>query len=217
MKELRILIADDHDVVRQGLRLLIEKKRGWSVCGEAGTGREAVKMVEQLKPDVAVLDMSMPELNGLDAARQIKRRSSHTEVVLFSGGGTEEIIRDAFTAGARSFLAKSDAASHFVAALEAVSMHKPYFTPEVAEIVFQRFTGAGAKPAETPGAVKLSEREHEIVQLLVEGNSNKEIAAKLSVSNKTIEGHRANIMRKLKLTAFSELVRWAIRNKVIEA
>jgi two-component system response regulator NreC len=217
MKPLSILVADDHEVVRQGFRLMIEKRPGWTVCGEAATGREAVKLAEKLRPDIVVLDMSMPELNGLEAARQIKRRLPETEVMLFTGDRNEGLVRAAFEAGARSFLAKTDAAGHFVAALEALSIHKPYFTPEVAEIVFQRFTAGADKTSDPSTALELSEREREIVQLLVEGHSNKEIAGKLGVSGKTVEGHRAAIMRKLKLTAFSELVRWAIRHRVIEA
>jgi two-component system, NarL family, response regulator NreC len=217
VKTLRILIADDHEVMRSGLRLMIEHVPGWSVCGEASTGREAVKLAEKLQPEIVVLDMSMPELNGLEAARQIKRRLPETEVMLFTGTRNEGLVRAAFEAGARSYLAKTDAATHFVAALEALAKHKPYFTPEVAEIVFQRFTSGVGKPNEQAAAVGLSEREREIVQLLVEGHSNKEIAGKLGISGKTVEGHRAAIMRKLKLTAFSELVRWAIRHNVIEA
>lgn len=158
----------------------------------------------------------MPELNGLDAARQIKRRLPKTEVLLFSGERDEARIRAAFESGVRSYLAKTDASKHFLAAIEALGNHKPYFTEDVAEIVFRRFNSDEKAAADlTPAA--LSEREREIVQLLVEGNSNKAIAAKLSLSIKTVEGHRASVMRKLKLSAFSELVRWAIRHHIVKA
>ncbi len=216
MSTLRILVADDHEVVRKGLRLVIERVPGWSVCGETATGRETVRLAEELEPDIVVLDFNMPELNGLDAARQIKRRVPKAEVMLFSGERDEQRVRAAFEAGVRSYLAKTDAAAHFQAAIEALGNHKAYFTPEVAEIVFRRFSnGETAAAAEAPAA--LSEREREIVQLLAEGHGNKGIAAKLGLSVKTVEGHRASIMRKLKLSAFSELVRWAIRHHIVQA
>jgi DNA-binding NarL/FixJ family response regulator len=143
MKKLLILLADDHDVVRTGLRLMIEKVPEWVVCGEAATGREAVRLAELFQPDIVVLDMKMPDINGLEATRQIRRRFPETEVLLFTGSTDEELMRSAFEAGARGYLSKMDAVGHFISALEALSVHRPYFTPEVAEIVFQRIA-AGA-------------------------------------------------------------------------
>jgi DNA-binding NarL/FixJ family response regulator len=217
LRRLRILVADDHPVVRDGIRLMIEKMPGWEICGEAATGREAVKLAEELRPDVAVLDIAMPELNGLDATRQIRRRLPETEVMLITGTKDDGLVRAAFEAGARTFLAKTDGATHFQAAFEALSLHKPYFTPEVAEIVFQRFTGGSASPREHATAAGLTERQREILQLLVEGDGNKAIASKLGISVKTVEGHRAELMERLKVDSLSALVRWAIRNHVIEA
>lgn len=213
----RVLLADDHEIVRSGLRLMIDTMEGWEICGEASNGREAVTLAERLKPDIVVLDVTMPELNGIDATRQIKRRLPDTEVMLVTGTNDEAVVRAAFEAGARSFLSKTDSSAHFHAAFEALRAHKAYFTPAVAEIVFQRFNTGPGGVQKHAAAAGLTEREREIVQLLVEGSSNKEVAAKLGISEKTVEGHRAGVMRKLKLNVFSELVRWAIRNHVIEA
>jgi two-component system response regulator NreC len=216
MEKLRILIADDHEVVRQGVRMLIEKEAGWEVCGEASNGRKAVSMAEQLKPDIVVLDIGMPELNGLDAARQIRRSLPKTEVVVFTGEESEQVIHEVFAAGARSYILKSDLGHHLVAALRALAQHKHYFTSRISEIVFARyFSGAsGAGKDKTEG---LSPREREVVQLLVEGKSNKETSALLGISIKTVETHRASSMRKLRLNSFADLVRYAIRNRIVTA
>lgn len=216
MEKLRILLADDHEVVRHGVRMLIEKEAGWEVCGEAVDGRKAVALAEKLAPDVVVLDLGMPALNGLDAARQIKRAQPKTEVLIFTGEASEQLIHDVFAAGARSYILKSDIGGHLVAAIRALSQHKHYFTSRISEVVFARYlddsAGAGKEKAEG-----LTPREREIVQLLSEGKSNKEAAALLGISAKTVETHRAATMRKLRLDSFAELVRYAIRNKIIAA
>ena len=214
---IRVLLADDHEVVRNGLRLMINNFDGWEICGEASTGREAVALAEKLKPHIVVLDVNMPEMNGIEATRQIKRRLPEIEIMLVTGVRDDAVVKAAFEAGARSYLSKTDSSEHFVAAFEALRNHKAYFTPEVAEIVFQRFCTGASGPKEHAATAGLTEREREIVQLLVEGSSNKEVATKLGISEKTVETHRAAVMRKLKLKVFSELVRWAIRNNVIEA
>jgi DNA-binding NarL/FixJ family response regulator len=218
MNEVRILLADDHEVVRKGVRLLIEKVSGWSVCGEAGTGRQAIALAEELNPDVIVLDINMPDLNGLDAIRQIKRTIPKVETLVFTGIENEKLVHDVFEAGARSYILKSDISSHLVSAIEAVAQHKTYFTNKISEIVFARYLHGKTRPSSEmePGS-RLTPREREIVQLLAEGKSNKQVAANLGISVKTAETHRAAIMRKLGFEAFSDLVRYAIRNHIIEA
>lgn len=216
MKKLRILLADDHEVVRKGVRMLIENEPGWEVCGEAVDGRKAVALAEKLTPDVVVLDMGMPELNGLEAARQIKRALPGTEVLIFTGEESEQLIHEVFETGARSYIVKSDMSQHLVAAIRALGQHKHYFTTRISEVVFARYLegASGAGKDKTEG---LTPRERELVQLLAEGKSNKEAAALLGISIKTVETHRAAIMRKLRLDSFADLVRYAIRNKIITA
>jgi len=217
MKKTRILLADDHAVVRGGIRILVESEWGWEVCGEAANGREAVSLAEKLQPDVVVLDIGMPELNGLDATRQIKRALPDTEILIFSSHESEQLVRDVFEAGARGYLLKNDAPQHIVAAIKSLLLHQPYFSGRIAEIVFSTYLKAdplGTNCDATAG--RLSEREREIVQQLCEGATNKEVGAKLGISVKTIETHRKNIMGKLGLKSFSEMVVYAIRNRIIE-
>jgi two-component system, NarL family, response regulator NreC len=216
LKKLRILLVDDHQIVRQGARILIEKEEGWEVCGEASDGRTAVDLAEKLKPDIVVLDLAMPDLNGLEATRQIKRARSNTEVLIFTGEQSELLIHDVFAAGARSYILKSDISQHLVAAIHALAQHKHYFTTRISEVVFARyFAGeSGAGRDKTEG---LTPREREIVQLLGEGKSNKEAGAALGISIKTVETHRAATMRKLRLESFADLIRYAIRNKIVAA
>lgn len=216
MTKLRILIADDHEIIRQGVRSLIEKDAAWEVCGEAANGRQAVALAEQLTPDIVVMDLGLPELNGLDATRQIKRVLPKTEVLVFTGEESEQLIHEVFAVGARSYILKSDISQHLVAAIGALSQHKHYFTSRISEVVFARYLDgdSGAGKDKTEG---LTPREREIVQLLSEGRSNKEVAARLGISIKTVETHRAATMRKLRLDSFADLVRYAIRNKIITA
>ena len=209
----RILIADDHEVVRQGLCWKIKLTPGWEVCGEAGDGREAVALVEQLKPDIVIMDMSMPNLNGLDATMQIRRRQPETEVLIFTGSETEETMRNVFKAGARSCLLKTEASQHLVPAIEALLRHRTYFSSKVSEIVF---AGYLAGDSQKSGAV-LTPRERELVQLVAEGKSNKEMSEVLGISVKTVETHRAAVMRKLSLESVADLVRYAIRNGIASA
>ena len=215
---LRILIADDHDVMRDGTRSLIERQPGWEVCGLAGTGREAVAQAIELRPDIVIMDMSMPELNGLDAAVQIRRRLPGTEILMFTAHQTEDLVREVFEAGAKSFIFKSDAHAFLVDAIQSLSQHKPFFTSKVSEILFSDLINRsnGHSNGAQPGQ-RLSEREREVVQLVAEGQSNKEVAGALGISVRTAETHRAHILRKLNLDSVASLVRYAIRNKIIEA
>jgi DNA-binding NarL/FixJ family response regulator len=217
MNALRILIADDHDVVRQGLRAIIENEPDWEVCGIAVTGREAVERAKELKPDIALLDMTMPELSGLEATRQIKRALPLTEVMVFSANRAEEVVAQVFDAGAKSYICKADAGRHLVAAIRSLAEHKPFFTPEVSEILFSRFLAADPRRINGAAEQKLTAREREIVRLLAEGRSNKETAGILGISIRTSETHRASLMRKLSLDSLPALVRYAIRNQIIEA
>ena len=217
MYPLRILIADDHEVVREGMRALIEHEPGWQVCGTATNGQEAVDTAKKLKPEVVVLDMTMPELDGLEALRQIKRALPNTEVVIFSAHHSEEVIEQLFDAGAKSYIQKSDAGRHLVAAIKSLAEHKPFFTPEISQILFAKFLSVG--PAKKRGAQKhtLTDREKDVVRLLAQGSSNKEVAKTLGISIRTAETHRATLMRKLGLDSLAALVRYAIRNNIIEA
>lgn len=218
MSLVRIIVADDHDIVRHGLRTLLETRQGWEVIGEASDGRQAVDMAKRLKPDVAVLDISMPELNGLEAARQILHDLPRTEVLILTMHRSEQVVRELLQAGARGYLLKNDAARELVAAVEALSQHQPFFSSEVSEIVLQGFRkpAADTDSSQTPSA-RLTARERQIAQLLAEGKSNKEVASALGISVKTAETHRTNIMNKLNLHSLSELVRYAVRNNMIEA
>ena len=217
VKPLRILIADDHDVVREGLRVLLQARPGWEVCAEAKTGREAVEQARQLKPDVVVLDVSMPELNGLEAARQILRAVPRTEILILTMHESEELARQVLAVGVRGYVLKSDAGRELLAAVEALAEHKPHFTPRISRMVLEGYLRSEGGPP-PPGllAGRLTPREREVVQLLAEGKSNKEVAARLGISVKTAEAHRGNIMRKLNLHSVTELVHYAVRNQIVQ-
>jgi len=217
MNPLRILIADDHEVVRDGLRALIEHEPGWEICGTAITGREAVERAKELKPDIAVLDMTMPELSGLEAVRQIKRALPQTEVLVFSAHRSEEVVAQVFDAGAKSYICKADAGRYLVAAIRSLAEHKPFFTPEISEMLFARFLAADPSRKQGASEQKLTTREREVIRLLAEGRSNKETAGILGISVRTSETHRASLMRKLGIESLASLVRYAIRNHIIEA
>jgi DNA-binding NarL/FixJ family response regulator len=218
MKTVRILIADDHDLMRRGVRTLLEPHPGWEICGEATTGREAVAKAEELKPNIVILDISMPDLNGVDAAKRIKKVSPDTEVLIFSAHYSDQLIREILEAGVRGYIVKSDSDRDLVIAVESLAKKKPFFTSRATEVMLTSFSDGGPKqdPSE-PLRDRLTTREREIVQLLAEGKSSKEVASSLNISVKTAETHRANIMRKLQIHTVSELVRYAIRNQIVEA
>jgi DNA-binding NarL/FixJ family response regulator len=216
MRYPRILIVDDHAVVRRGVRALLELQKGWEVVGEAQTGREGVNLARRLRPDIVVLDVSLPELNGLDAARQIRRESPQSEILVLTMHHSEELARDVLQAGVRGYVLKSDADENLIAAVESLRRHKPFLTSKVTEFVLDDYLRRADVSAEMPHSA-VTPREREIIQLLAEGKTNKEVAAALGVSVKTIEAHRANVMRKLHLQSLSDLVRYAIRNKIVQA
>ena len=217
MTPLRILIADDHDLLRRGVRTLLELHAGWEICGEARTGREAVQMAEDLKPDIIILDISMPDLNGVEAAKRIRKASAAVEILILSMHYSEQLIREIVDAGVRGYIVKSDSDRDLVIAIEALARHKPFFTPHATEVILGNFSSGGStSPIPELVSDRLTSREREIVQLLAEGKSSKEVASSLGISVKTAETHRANIMRKLELHSVSELVRYAVRNQIIE-
>ena len=216
MSKLDVLVADDHDIVRRGLRDLLEKQPGWKVVAEVTNGREAVEKTKELKPDVSILDISMPSLNGLEAARQIVASGSPTKVLILTMHHSDPLIQQMLKAGVRGYVLKSDAASKLVHAVEAVHRNKTFFTSNVP----QAFLDGREKPPKNTGrdqALRLTPRQREIVQLLAEGKNSREIAATLGTTFKTVETHRANIMRRLECHSVTELVRYAIRNDIIEA
>jgi DNA-binding NarL/FixJ family response regulator len=216
---LRILLADDHELTRSGVRYLLEKRDGWTVCGEASNGRMAVEMAGKLRPDVAVLDMSMPELNGLEATRHILKSQPNIKVLIYTMHETEKIIIDVLDAGAHGVVLKSDAGDHMVAAVESIAKGRKFFTSRVAETVVEAYLSkrGGNTTEEASSQVVLTTREREVVQLLAEGKANKEVADCLSISTRTAEGHRSEIMRKLKFGSLAELIRYAIRNGIVQA
>jgi DNA-binding NarL/FixJ family response regulator len=218
VKNLRILIADDHDIVRRGLKSLLEARPEWKVCDEAHSGREAVAKAEERKPDIVILDISMPELNGLEAARRIRKVSPNSEILILSVHYSDQLIQEILDAGVRGFIVKSDSDRDLIVAVESLANHKPFFTSMATEVMLTNFQRPASAPT-TSGMRpnRLTSREREIVQLLAEGKSSKEVASALGISVKTAETHRANIMRKLEIHSVSELVRYAVRNQIVEA
>jgi DNA-binding NarL/FixJ family response regulator len=214
--DVRVLIVDDHEVVRQGLRALLGSETGFAVCGEAKTGREAVRKARSLHPDIVVLDVSMPELNGIDAIRQIREGAPKCEVLILTMHDRDDLLRTALQVGARGYVLKTDAASELIAAIRAIGRGKVFLSSGVAGSVVETFLSAsGGAPDLTRG--RLTARERELVQLLAEGMSNKEAATALHIAVKTVETHRTNILKKLGFHSVAELVRYAVRNRIVEA
>jgi DNA-binding NarL/FixJ family response regulator len=211
----RIVIADDHEMVRRGLAATLADVGRWTVVAQADNGRAAAELVVTHKPDIAILDLSMPELNGLDATRRILAARPETCVLILTAHESEQLVREVLAAGARGYVLKSDAGRILVRAVEALLEGQTFFTSKVARLVLEGYLrGGGAEAQETAQA--LSAREREIVQLLAEGASNKEVARALGISVKTAETHRSNIMRKMQFASLSDLVKYAVRNKIIE-
>jgi DNA-binding NarL/FixJ family response regulator len=214
MKPLRILIADDHELFRRGVAAELTQVPGWAVAAEATNGRDAVALAASLKPDIVVLDLTMPELNGLEAARQIILADPSARILILTAHESEQLVREVLSAGAKGYVLKSDAGKTLITALQALLEGGSFFTSNVARMVldgYLRSESREAIPAQT-----LSAREREIVQLLAEGNSNKDIARVLNISVKTAETHRSNVMRKMGFDSLAELVRYAIRNNIID-
>jgi DNA-binding NarL/FixJ family response regulator len=207
----RILIADDHEVVRSGLRAILEAQPNWEVVAEAADGKQAILQAIELKPDVAVLDYSLPLVNGIEVTRQIRTRLPKTEVLIFTMHDNEMLIEELLKAGARGYVLKSEAKRHLIGAIESLASHKPFFTPHLSEALLHSFL---AKPNQSGSP--LTNRERGVVQLIAEGQTNKGVAKLLDISLKTVETHRSHVMHKLDLHSSAALVRYAIRNKLVE-
>jgi len=215
MRLARLIVADDHELVRRGLAAVLREQGGWVIAAEVSNGREAVEAVIKFRPDIAVLDLTMPELNGLDATRQILAAEPSTGVIILTAHESEQLIREVLRAGARGYVLKSDAGEVLVTAVRELLDGRPFFTSKVAKLVLDAYLRQ--TPDSSLSAPALSAREREIIQLLAEGRSNKEVARALGISVKTAETHRSNIMRKMEFESISDLVRYAVRNKIIDA
>jgi DNA-binding NarL/FixJ family response regulator len=211
----RILLADDHEIVRRGLREILRTRPDWEICAEAATGREALDRARESKPDLVIMDIGMPELNGLGATRQILKALPDTQVLILTVHESESLVQEVLEAGARGFVLKSDAGSELIGAVDTMLHHNLAFTSSVSEIMLRGYL-KGSQTDHRDEA-RLTPREQEIIQLLAEGESNKEIAAVLHISVKTAETHRSHIMLKLNLHSVGELVRYAVRNGIIQA
>ena len=217
---LRILIADDHEVARRGIRAVLENHPGWAVCGEAKDGRESVELAAATKPDLVLLDIGMPNLNGLEAARQILTILPDVAILILTMHDSDNVVREVLRAGARGYLLKSDAGRDLVAAVEALQNQRTFFTTRVSQMVLDGFldrekSGGIVKTDDSTTDV-LTSREREVIQLLAEGKTSKEVAVALNLSVKTAETHRTNLMRKLGLHSAADLTRYAVRNGIVQ-
>jgi DNA-binding NarL/FixJ family response regulator len=216
---LRILIADDHELARNGIRALLETHPGWEVCGEAKDGRESVELAAATNPDVVLLDIGMPNLNGLEAARQILMVAPDTAILILTMHDSDNVIREVLRAGARGFILKTDAGRDLVAAVEALQRQRTFFTTRVSQMVLDGFLDRQSKTPEARREMAgdvLTSREREVIQLLAEGKTSKEVAVALNLSVKTAETHRTNLMRKLGLHSVADLTRYAVRNGIVQ-
>ena len=212
MRNLRILIADDHEVLRKGIRTLLQKRRHWTICGEAATARETIRKTAQLKPDLVLLDISLPDLNGLEAIPKILKAHPSVGILVLTMHESGHVISQALGAGVRGIVLICDAARQLIAAIEAASHRQMFLSSRVTQAIAKM----GAEAAGTgPSLVDLTNREKEVMKLLAQGKNTKEIAAILDISAKTVETHRANMMRTLNLRSLSDLIFFAIRNKVV--
>jgi DNA-binding NarL/FixJ family response regulator len=215
---LKILVADDHDLVRRGVRTLLETHPGWQVCAEARNGHEAVLKCQQLKPNIAILDFNMPELNGLEAAKRILKLSPQIETLILSVDHSNQLIRDLLNAGVRGYILKSDSDRDLIAAVEALENHRPFFAICATELMLNSKRGhmefsSSSGNWEEP----LTSRELELLQLIAQGKNSREAASVLGISTKTADTHRANLMRKLQIHSVTDLVRYALRNHIVSA
>jgi DNA-binding NarL/FixJ family response regulator len=216
MDELRVLIADDHDLIRRGVRDLLAARSGWQVVGEACNGADAVQKAVSLRPDVAILDFSMPELNGPGAAAQITEKVPDTGVVVLTMHDSEQVMREVLQSGARGLVLKSDADRDLLEAVEAVARKRYFFTTRLSELVLDGYlVGTPAKDKAKNKEAQLTERECEVVRLLADGMSSKEAATRLQISIRTVESHRINISRKLGFNSIAKLVHYAIRHGIV--
>ena len=217
MPPLRILVADDHNLLRRGVKSLLEEHLDWKICAEAMTGREAVAKARELKPDIAILDFSMPDLNGLEAAKRIRQASPATEILILTMHYSDQLIREIVEAGIAGYLLKSDSDRDLVIAVETLARHKPFYDSHATEVILEKFN-LGGRDTEAPRSVRelITAFEREIIRLLAEGKTSRQIALLLDISLKSTENHRANIMRKLELHSVTQLVRYAVRNQITE-
>lgn len=208
----KLLVADDHAIVRRGLQALLEAQAGWQVCAVAENGRAAVDLAALHRPHVAILDYSLPGLNGLEATRHIRLANPGTEILIYTMHNNNDVIRDVLGAGARGYLLKTEDDAEVVRAVQALLRKQPYFSPPVAETLLDTFLTSGKVVA----SQTLTSREREVIQLVAEGKSNRDISERWGVSIKTVESHRTAAMRKLNLRSGVELALYAVRNKLIE-
>ena len=213
MKPLSILVADDHEVVRRGIRALLEGRPEWKICGEAATGREATEKAKKLRPDLVLLDLAMPDVDGLEAIQKILNDRPSTKILVLTMNDSGEMASRVLAAGARGLVLKSDAARDLVRAVQSVERDQPFLSPAVTRIIIGHLAKTNA-PRPSPGNV--TPRELEVLKLLALGRSNKEVAATLDISVKTVDAHRSNIMRKLHLRTYSDLIQFAIRHQIID-
>jgi DNA-binding NarL/FixJ family response regulator len=212
----RILLADDHEIVRRGLKALLQERLEWEICGEAVTGRDAVELATELQPEIAIIDLMMPDLNGLETTRQIRKVSQRTQVLIFTMHQNEGLVHEVLEAGARGYLLKTDAEAHIVTAVETLLRYQPFFSAQISETVLDGFLRSGRQSASNAAIPRLTPREREVAQLLAEGHRNKKIALRLGISIKTVETHRTTLMRKIGVKSIVELVRYAVRNHLTE-
>ncbi len=214
MEKIRVFLVDDHTVVRQGLRRILESDDEIEIVGEAGDGRTAIDLVQKLRPHVVVMDVAMPELNGIEATRQILKRVEGAKVLVLSMHGDDVYVRQALKAGARGYLLKDSEDLDLIKAVKAIRAGGSFFSPPVSKVVLSGYLGDKVEGGEEDGVARLTDREREVLQLIAEGKTNKEVAHALSVSVNTVETHRKHIMEKLDLHNTAELVRFAIRTKI---
>ena len=214
---LRILIADDHDLVRRGIRVILESHDGWEVCGEARTGRDAVAKAKRLKPDIAILDVGMPDLSGLEAAKAIRIALPAAEILVVSMHQTDQLIREIVDSGVRGYILKSDSERDLVLAVENLANHKSFFAPRITELILGGFTSSSF-PVDVPNVIpeRLTPRERQMIKLIAEGKGSKALGSNFGISAKAAESQRSEIMRKLDAHTVAEVVRYAIRNGIIE-
>jgi DNA-binding NarL/FixJ family response regulator len=210
------LIADDHGLIRRGIRTVLQARRGWKIIGEAANGREAVEKATKLKPDVLIVDISMPAPDGIEVTRQIRESLPHVKVLVLTMHESHQMVRRALAAGANGYLLKSDIVDYLPKAVRAIAENKRFLTPKISEIVLEEFINAGDKPEEEkPAGPRITPRELEIIRLLAEGKSNKELSTQLGITVRTVETHRSKIMLKLGLHSLAELIHYAMRNEII--
>ena len=212
-KAVNIFLVDSHEIVRRGLRDLLASHREWHVCGEADNGRSAVSLILQTAPDIVILGLDLPELNGIEVASQVKQALPSAEILFYTYHDEEYLIAEALRTGARGYVLKTDTEDKLIEAIGAMANHLPFFTAKAAEMLLNDLIKGGGSHQKAPS---LTQRERDVIQLLADGRSNREIASRLEISVKTVETHRSSIMRKLKLNSITELVRYAIRNKLIQ-